>query len=316
MLSAIESKDLILLGAGGVLGYLPSLLVAKQTEKKKNLILEVVGREIVVERTPDCPFSITASSGEQLDSVYFFVTRVWNKGSEVVRGDEISQAAPLTIEIGDSVRLLGEPQVIKPHAEMEFCITEVTKNKFTISFDCLNQDEWVQIGFFVTGDPRAPIKGSGRVFGQHLEFDITTDDSKAHWGERLMSLLAFLLVVTSPITLGSAIWWAYKDYQLIDLVSNQENLPRLLQIMFAQGIFVPVLSALYFGSLWLKRKANPKGYPIREDFEPSQWQSLRAFLLTALTGKRYQVSTSVYDYGEIKPRASGRSPQPEKVQMP
>lgn len=304
---SIDTKDMILLGAGVVLGYFASLIVAKQTEKRKNLVLEVVGREIVVEQTPDCPFSITDTTGEILESVYLFVTRVWNKGTEAVRGDEISPIAPLGIEIAASARVLGKPQVMKPNNDMEFSVAAIESNKFVVTFDCLNPDEWVQVGFFVTGDPRAPIKGGGRVFGQHTQFDVTTDDSRAPWSERLNSLVAFLLIVLSPFSLATAIWWAYTEYDVIDLVAGQDKLPRLLQSLFAFGIFVPVIAMVYFGSIWLKRKTNPKGYPIREDFEPSQWQALRAFFLTAITGRKYQVSTSVYDYGEIKPRASGRA---------
>lgn len=313
---SIDTKDMILLGAGVVLGYLANLVVAKQTEKRKNLVLEVVGREIVVERTPDFPFSITSASGEALDSIYFLVTRVWNKGTDAVRGNEVSPTTPLSIEIAASARLLGEPQVMKPHDDMEFAVAAIGANKFAVTFDCLNPDEWVQVGFFVTGDPRAPIKGSGRVFGQHAQFDLTTDDSRAPWSERLNSLIAFLLIVTSPFSLAIAVWWAYADYRVIDLVVDTEKLPRFLQMLFAFGILVPALAAVYFGSIWLKRRANPKGYPIREDFEPSQWQALRAFLLTAITGKRYQVSTSVYDYGEIKPRASGRTSQSNDADPP
>lgn len=198
---SIDTKDLVLLGAGVVLGYLANLIVAKQTEKRKNLVLEVVGREIVVERTPGCPFSITSESGETLNNIYFLVTRVWNKGTDAVRGDEVSPTTPLSIEIAPSARLLGEPQIMKPHDDMEFFVTAIETNKFAVTFDCLNSDEWVQVGFFVTGDPRSPIKGSGRVFGQHAQFDVSTDDSRAPWSERLNSLLAFLVIILSPFVL-------------------------------------------------------------------------------------------------------------------
>lgn len=306
---SIDTKEMILLSAGGVFGYLASLLVAKQTERNKNLVLEVVGREIVAEKVESCPFSIVTANGEQIDNVYLIVARVWNKGGIQVQGNEISPNAPLNIVISKSAKVLGDPVVIKPHREMEFNINEIEPNKYEISFDCLNPDEWVQVGFFITGDPRTPIKGTGRIFGQHVQFDITTDDSRATWYERITSLLAFLLIVSSPFSLAGAVWWAYTDYQLTDLVRNQEKLPELLKGMFAQGILVPMLAAFYFGSIWIKRKVNPKSYPIREDFQPTQWQSLKAFLLTAITGKSYQVSNSAYDYGEIKPKANSHNNQ-------
>lgn len=241
-----------------------------------------------------------------LDNVYFFVVRVWNRGRETVRGDEISPTAPLTIEVGEEAKVIGEPQVMKPHSEMEFSIATLDQNKFRISFDCLNQDEWVQVGFYMTGNPRTTIKGAGRVFGQHSEFEVTTDDSRASVFERLTALFAVLMIVSSPFALLGAVWWAYTDYAVSDLFYNTDKIPKSLMMMFCLGTIFPLIAAFYFSSLWFKRKKNPKGYPIREDFEPTQRQSLRAFYLTALRGKRYEVSTSVHDYGEIKTRSSER----------
>lgn len=307
---SIEAKDWALLGAGGVIGYLTSLAVAKQTERKKDLVLEVVGRTIVVERLPNCPFTVISASGEELENVYYLSTRVWNRGTDPVRGGEISTSAPISIEIEASATLLGVPQVMKPREDMEFSIAPSGPNRFTIAFDCLNHDEWVEVGFFFTGNARPIVKGSGRIFGQNAEFDITTDDSRATLGERITSLLAFLLVVSSPFALIGSLWWAHVSYNVVELVSSPEKLPHLLVAMFGLGIVVPSFAAFYFGSIWVKRRANPKGYPIREDFDPSQWASLKSFIMTAATGKRYQVSASIYDYGEIKPRTSSRPELP------
>jgi hypothetical protein len=37
-------KDLVLLMIGGLIGYIANRIVAKQTEKKKDLVLQTVGR--------------------------------------------------------------------------------------------------------------------------------------------------------------------------------------------------------------------------------------------------------------------------------
>jgi hypothetical protein len=303
-ITLLDTKDLILLGLGGVLGYLLSLIAAKQTEKKKDLVLEVLGRQIVAEATEYCPFRIVDLAGEPLDNVYFIVVRVWNRGREAVRGDEISPSAPITIDLGEDIKVIGPPRVTKPHQAMDFSINSVDQNRYQIGFDCLNQDEWVQIGFYTAGNPRAVIKGTGRVFGQHSDFAITTDDSKATIYERLTALIAFAMIVSSPFCLFFALWWIYEDYTLAEVFHQPDKLPKTLSAMLYLGILIPVISAFYFFSLWLKRKRNPKGYPIREDFEPTQSQSLKAFYLTALHGKRYEVSTSVHDYGEITVRSA------------
>ncbi len=303
-LTLLDTKDLILLGLGGVIGYLICLIAAKQTEKKKDLVLEVLGRQIVAEATEHCPFRIFDLAGEPLDNVYFIVVRVWNRGREAVRGDEISPSAPITIDLGEDMKVIGLPHITKPHEAMDFSIKSVGQNKYKIGFDCLNQDEWVQIGFYTAGNPRAVIKGTGRVFGQHSDFTLTTDDSKATFYERLTALITFVMIVSSPFCLFYALWWIHEDYALAEVILHPDKLPKTLSAMLYLGIFIPAISGFYFFSLWLKRKRNPKGYPIREDFEPTQSQSLKAFYLTALHGKRYEVSTSVHDYGEVTLRSA------------
>ncbi|MBV4540114.1 hypothetical protein [Pseudomonas vlassakiae] len=303
----LETKDFILLILGAALGYIISLIVARQTEKKKDLVLEVLGRQIVVERSVHCPFRISDQNGAQIDNVYFFVVRVWNRGREAVRGDEISPDAPLTIEVGEEARVLADPQILKPHDAMRFSIESPDPNRFRISFDCLNQDEWVQLGFYITGDPRAIIKGSGRVFGQHLDFDITTDDSRIGMLERLVALTVFALIAGSPFALAGSLWWAYKAYSISDIFYHPEQLPRTLMALFGVGAVTHSLAAYYFASLWFKRIRNPKGYPIREDFEPNQRQSLQAIFLTALRGRRHEASASLHNYGEIINPSAKRS---------
>lgn len=299
ILNMLETKDLVVLGLGAMIGYILSLIAAKQTEKKKDLVLEVLGRQIVIERVSDCPFLVVDRSGSTLDNVYFFVVRVWNRGRETIRGDEISPTAPLTIEVSEEAQVIGDPLINRPHKDMQFSISATSQNKFIFSFDCLNQDEWVQVGFYITGSPRAVIKGSGRIFGQHLDFDVTTDDSRASIYERLTASIAVLMIVGSPFALAGSLWWAYAYYSITEIFNNPDDLPKILMALFCLGTMFPTLAAIYFVSLWFKRKKNPKGYPIREDFEPTQRQSLRAIFLTALRGRRYEVSTSAHDYGEI-----------------
>lgn len=295
----LEIKDLTLLLMGGALGYLLSLVAAKQTEKKKALVLEVTGRYIVAERTFQCPFFLVDHQGKNLENIYFVFVRVWNRGRETVRGDEISPTAPLMIEIEEEAVVIGDPLITKPHENMSFSISSPKQNKFQFSFDCLNYDEWVQVGFYITGSPTAAIKGSGRVFGQHADFAVTTDDSHASFQERILSLFAVLVVITSPISLLGAGYWTYSESQLSNILYHPEVVPKTLVLLLTHGLVISSIATFYFISIWLKRKKNPKGYPIYEDFEPTQSQSLRAFYLTALRGKRHVVSTSIKDYGQI-----------------
>jgi hypothetical protein len=86
-------------GLGWVGSYFASLFVVRQTEKKKILVVEVLGRNIWVETTPAMPFSICDSSGATINNVYALSARVWNKGSDAIFGSDISDQHPLSIAV-------------------------------------------------------------------------------------------------------------------------------------------------------------------------------------------------------------------------
>lgn len=104
---------------------------------------------------------------------------------------------------------------------------------------------WVNLTFFVTGDPRASICGSGRVYGQDAHFDVSTDDSKAPWRERLVSLLCFAIVVFSPVALCIALFWIFHSYSLWAYFADFNKFPRLLNFLTFWGILVPLMYLTY-----------------------------------------------------------------------
>jgi hypothetical protein len=292
-------KEAILLGIGGVVGYAANMLVAKQTAKKKNLILETTGRRIIVEAADACPFYLLDKQGNQLSNVYLINVRLWNKGSEHVLRSDISKESPLRVNLLDEAQVLGEPIIFRGSSDIGLQITEKSKNTYEITFECVNPGEWAEMGFFVKDKPRIRLSASGHIFGQKSDFMFHMDDGRASVGGRLTAFVAVSLVITSPIALITGLIFLFKDYSISTLFSNPDSLPWYIKSSLGLGIMVTMMSAIHYLGNWLERKRNPKTYPLDQDYKPSEAQNIGAMWGTALSGKRYGVSSSIHSRGEI-----------------
>lgn len=295
----VTTKDAVLLGVGGVLGYAASLLVAKQTEKKKNLIIETTGRRIIVEAADACPFDIFDKQGNKLSNVYLISVRLWNKGNEHILRADISSESPLLVNLLDDAQVLGEPIIFRGGIDIGLQITEKSKNTYEVAFECVNPDEWAELGFFVKDNPRIHLSASGRIFGQKSDFMFRMDDGRASAGERSAAFFAVFFIITSPIALIVGLIFLLKDYSVSALLFSPDAIPEFIRQCLAYGVTVPTILALYYLMMWFKRKSNPKTYLLDEDYEPSQAQNIGAMWGTALSGRRYRVSSSIHSSGEI-----------------
>lgn len=295
----VTIKDAVLLIVGGFIGYLVSMIVAKQTAKKKNLIIETTGRRIIVEAVDACPFDLIDRQGNKLNNVYLINVRLWNKGSEHVVRSDISVESPLRVSLLDEANVLGDPIIFRGRDEVGLQIVEKCKNSYEITFECMNPGEWVELGFFVKDNPRVRLSAVGRIFGQDSEFMFNVDDTKASTGERVAAFFAVAFLVSSPIALLLGLVFLLKDYTVSALWLNPDSVPEFIKQSLAAGAIIPMLFSAFYLSNWLKRKRNPKTYPLDEDYEPSQAQNIGAMWGTALSGKRYRVSNSIHSAGEI-----------------
>src|SRR5712691_5393786 len=107
------------------------------------------------------------------------------------------------------------------------------------------------------------------------------------------------LVITSPIALITGLIFLFKDYSISTLFSNPDSLPWYIKSSLGLGIMVTMMSAIHYLGNWLERKRNPKTYPLDQDYKPSEAQNIGAMWGTALSGKRYGVSSSIHSRGEI-----------------
>lgn len=299
ILELISIKDLIILFAGGLVGYLANMIVAKQTDKSRGLVLETTGRRVIIESATSCPFTINDQNGNQLDNVYLINVRVWNKGKKHVERTSISKEHPLEIHLDEEAEILGDPIVFRGSDKIGLNIQRKQSNTYSIDFECVNPDEWSELGFFVKDTPNVNVTASGRVYGQNHDFNLTIDDSRASWFERVFLGLILIFVFLSPIALFWGGWWLLTDYSLSILINESDKIPENLSLLLAYGFFTPLIALISFSEGLLKKRGNPKSYPIDEDFRPDEAKNIGALWGTALSGKNYRVSASSHNQGEI-----------------
>jgi hypothetical protein len=298
----LDLKDFILLIAGAILGYIADRIVVRQTEPRKDLVLQTIGRQIIVESIDSYPFSVVDHNGSKLNNVYLINIRIWNRGTQHVLGSEISRDQPLLIHFEDGTKILGDPLVFrrrKSGDNIRLSVKEIKDGEYKLDFECLNRDEWAELGFFVKDNPFVKVTATGRIFGQESNFQVAMDDSRATLGDRVASFLLVLFVVSSPLNLAVGLFLLLQGYNPWDLIARPEAIPRYIFGLLMCGVIVPLTAGSYYFVNWLQRRRHPKTYPIGEDFQPRQLQHIGAMWGTALTGKQYGVSTSMHSIGEI-----------------
>ncbi|MDO6545763.1 hypothetical protein [Pseudoalteromonas carrageenovora] len=299
ILGLVSLKDIILLLIGGVIGYLVNILVAMQMDKKRGLILQTTGRRIIVESASSCPFVVNDLDGNKLDNVYLINIRLWNKGKHHVERKDISADHPLKISFDKNAEILGEPVIFRGSDKIGLNIHKAEGNNYRVDFECVNPQEWSELGFFVKETPDVKVSASGRIYGQANDFNLSIDDSRTSLFERITLGLLLLFICLSPFALVWGVWWLIDEYSFAVLMKDPDSIPENLQRLLAYGIIVPMLAIMGYSQIWLKRRGNPKTYPIDEDYRPDEVKNIGALWGTALSGKNYRVSNSSRNQGEI-----------------
>lgn len=304
---AIDTELLLKLAVAALAPIL--VLAAKalmnwKRRKKDKLIITIPRRLIVAEIVDDVPVKLIDNDGNEIENIYAFFVRLWNNKKEPILGENISTSSPLKVTVSDDARVLNA--TVKPSNEDIACaISHVEGNSYAVTFDCLNPDDYVTVCIYATGTAYSAIDTSGRLFGHDILFDGVRNEDEASFEYRLMCGLLAAFVTISPLLFVASIVIAAWKYSLTDLFLNQDALPKWLAIMFGLGFMVTFMFVFYFATKWYQRREHPKGFPIPEDYQPSQWETIKLYWLTAVSGRRYDlVSASIYDYGEpIQPKS-------------
>lgn len=311
----LELKDYALSGISLLLGILASYLVHRWTRKDKLLVGEVLPRQIVAENFAGSPFKISLHNGKIVDCIYLVPVRFWNRGGDTIRGSDISRDYPASISIDESIEIVGHLRIKTSDKRMSVSCTKVneTENKFVVEFDWLNENEWIEIGFLVSGDPHCEVALDGRICGQKKDFSILTDGSRASAWERINSGLFALLIVTSPVSLIASWVIVFNTYGfasgLSKVLFDFESLSQPLSMAVMHGLLLPFMYLVFHTAMFIKRRRHPKGYKLPEDYEPSSLQALDAYWATTLTGRKHHVSNMMKNKGEIM--ALGKSTNPD-----
>lgn len=304
---AIDTELLLRLAVAAlapVLVLAAKALMNWKRRKREKLIITIPRRLIVAEIVDDIPVRLIDDNGNEIENIYAFFVRLWNNKNEPILGDAISPSSPLKVTVSDDARVLKAS--IKPSNNDIACtINHDEGNSYTITFDCLNPDDYVTACIYVTGTAHSAIDASGRLFGHDILFDGVRNEGEASFGYRLTCGLLAAFVTMAPLLFFASIAIAAWKYSLTDLFLNQESLPKWLAIMFGLGSMVTFMFAFYFATKWYQRREHPKGFPIPEDYQPSQWETIKLYWLTAVSGRRHDlVSASIYDYGEpVQPKS-------------
>jgi hypothetical protein len=290
------------------LKYSPSILlpiftriiISSISKKDKNLTIETTKRAIIFEDSENLPFSIKDEDGNSIYNCYCFVFRIWNKGGKDVRSQDISKSKPIILEIGSEARVLGQPFASRDDIGLN--IFNLENGKFKVDFDFINSDEWVEIYFYVTGNPNARVSASGRIAGQNSpEFHVSIDDGRASLDERLSALLFIILIVSSPISFVTGFIWLLRilyDYPIQTLWLEPEHIPKSLIYSLIYGLMLPVVYLISFMSLRIARRNHPKNYHLEVDY-PKPIQDFPSYWYVFWKGKRLLLSNSSYNYREI-----------------
>ena len=292
-------RDLSLLLLGAILSYLVGLIVADQTDKKKNLLLKLVEKAIILEEGTYCPFTIQDDETKEiLDNCYGLIIRLWNEGKIEILSSDISETNPLKISIDSSARVIGNPRGCSSE-NIVFSVEKDEENCYLIDFDCINPQEWIEIIFYITGDPLAKINATGRIYGQEAEFNFINNDGKATTYERITHLIAALFITSNFPLLIIGLFWLFSQYSLNQFIYDFNSLPNLLEMILLLGIGGTTVILFAYLVSWFKRKQTPKGYILEEDYFPNPFQTIKIWWAIALTGKYYKVSNSAYSFGKI-----------------
>lgn len=102
--------------------------------------------------------------------------------------------------------------------------------------------------------------------------------------------LVFVLLVSSPpfALIGAAVWLARLNWTLTEAFHRRAALPPGLNVLITLAIFIPLLPVSSALRKVIRRWRNPAGYPLPEDYGPSDWEVYKATWRTVFTGRRYR----------------------------
>lgn len=261
----------------------------------KRLQARLITRNCVAELPDDIPFHICDENGVHHKGVYVIGLLIWNKGNQPIIASDFTTT--LEVKIGEGATLIGS-RVVAVEEETNCSTTLVSPNRLSIGFDCINQNEYLVVPIFVTGNPWVEVNISGRIIGQAEPIDHTAEEVRASGTERLACLFMLILILNMIPGLLVGGWLIWRDYGLSALWKQNDNVPYYLEFPFLAGFFILILFIFSRIFYWIEKRHYPADYPLSSDLEPPLLENMYGMLRTVFLGKKQRISLSIFDRGE------------------
>jgi hypothetical protein len=273
-----------------VIGRRPSL-------PYKNLQARLIARGIVAELPPFVPFYISDEAGTRYKGVYVIGTLVWNRGNQPITQSDFLEAAPFLAKVGEDATIVAG-RAIAIEDQTFYSVELIDNHTLSITFDCLNPDDYLVVLIYLTRNPLTDVQITGRLIGQNSPIDHTAEEVRASWRERFVSFIGLIFILnTLPGFLGGG-YLILKNYGITTLLHNGQSIPTYLMVPFGMGLLTTFMYIFSCTTNWLERRKYPEGYPLMADLEPPLLESIKGCFLTIFKGKKQRVSSSLFNWGE------------------
>jgi hypothetical protein len=275
-----------------------SVLVSRRpSHPYKSLQARLIDRGIVAEIPKDLPFYISDEYGKRHKGVYVIGLLIWNRGNQPVVHSDFLKSAPLLVRVGQDATIVAARTLAVE--DQTVCSSKIIGDQtLSVTFDCLNPDDYLVIPIFVTGNPLADVEITGRIIGQVDPIDHTAEEAKSTFGERFAAFfLLSVLLSALPGFLGGG-YLILRNYGIDLLLYNPQSIPRYLMAPFCMGALTISMFMTSRIMQWVERRKNPGGYPLYSDLEPPLLENIKGFFLTAFKGKKLRVSKSLFSWGK------------------
>ncbi|MBE3142039.1 MAG: hypothetical protein IMZ53_15810, partial [Thermoplasmata archaeon] len=164
----------------GIIGLLYALHIARRDKKNKWLRYYTGSSNLIENGNNLYPHLNVTYDGRKLDNFTITKLSIKNKGTEVIRPEDIAVNDPIRVRVNTEQNTeLLEYAVIKVTDEINnFSLTKVDKNSFTISFGFIEPEDSITIQVLHTGKDSRALIVSGTVIGAKKPF-ATKDTSES-----------------------------------------------------------------------------------------------------------------------------------------
>lgn len=269
----------------------------RRDEPTKRLEARLLLRGIVAEIPEELPFYLCDEEGNRHRGVYVIGVILWNKGTQPITQADILPSSKLQVVVGNDATLVNA-KIIPIEEQTDCSVTVVDEKTLQINFDCINQNEYLVIPIFCTGNPMTEVKVTGRIIGQEIPVDQTAAEVRATFLERLSVLVLLLILINTLPGLLIAGGYIFHNYGLSAVVHNPDSIPAYLVMPFAMGVMIAFMFVFSRIMYWVERKKYPEGYPLYADLEPPLLENIKGMLRTVLKGEKHRISISIFDWGK------------------